>query len=108
MPPNTQNPLVIAAYVVGVLLSMPMLAMVVKAIVFITRATSKLDTVAQGQDELAKEFREYRHDKRQLDQLVDVTLTLLEADMNTLQERADITVRRYPDRRVGPPDRRTA
>lgn len=106
MPPNTQNPLVIAAYVVGVLLSLPALAALVKLIVFVTRATSKLDDVAENQRDLKRQFSDYRHEKNTQAQAIELSLTLIESDVNALQEHNELAVRRYPDRRTGPVDRR--
>lgn len=104
MPPETQNPLVIAAYVLGAVISLPVLTVVVKAMFFIVKASTKLDLV----DDIAADVKQLR--AAQLSDVfgVQLSLTVIEGDINTLQENAGIPVRSFPDRRTGPADRRAA
>lgn len=108
MPPSSQNPLVIVAWILAVFVGLPGLVAGVKVIFFVARATGKLDDVIAGQAALSEEFRDYRHDKRNESTGVDLSLTLIESDINTLQEKAGVPVRRFPDRRTGPSDRRAS
>ena len=103
---NTDNPLVALAYVGGVVLGLPTVTLIVKATAFVTRATSKLDTIALKQDEMAngdrafaEELRLFRHEQRTQAQGVELSLTLLENDVNVLQEKAGVTRRQFPARR---------
>lgn len=98
----TNNPLVALAYVLGIVLGLPVLGLVIRATAYITRATSKLETVAESQARIESEFRDFRHDQRDIAQAVELALALMQADINTLQTHAHLPVRAYPAR----PDRR--
>jgi uncharacterized protein YoxC len=85
MPPATQNPLVIAAYVAGILISIPFLAALVRLIFFFATTTSTLSGVVKKLDELIDEMREYRREKSD----VELRLSLVEKDVEQLK-RANI------------------
>lgn len=102
------NPLTVAGYVAGILLCVPVVVAMVKAVFFFASATTKLDNVVAGLDELKTEVREFRHEKNDQIQGVEMSLTIIESDINTLQGKAGLTVRPFPDRRVGPSDRRAS
>lgn len=108
MPPSTSNPLVIAAYVVGILLSLPFLYALVKLIFFLSGATIKLDTVVTDVAQMKKDVGSLRHSVGDGAQEVELSLFVIENDVNALQQNAGLPVREYPDRRTGPLDRRTA
>lgn len=108
MPPSTQNPLIIAAYVVGILLSLPVLVVLFKAVFFIAGATNKLDTVVTDVAQMKKDVGSLRHSVGDSAQEVELSLFVIETDVNALQEKAGLAQRAYPDRRTGPLDRRTA
>lgn len=102
MPPDTQNPLIIAAYVVGLLISLPAVALLVKGIFFVAKASAKIEQI----DAIAEDVRQIRHDRRDDTFSVQLSLTVIEDDINRLQEKTGLPVRQFPDRRVGPADRR--
>lgn len=104
MPPTTHDPLVAAAYVVGALLSLPALFLIWKVAVFFVKAITKLDKI----DVIDKTVREIQHARRNETYSVEMSLTVIESDINRLQEKAGLPVREFPDRRVGPADRRAA
>jgi hypothetical protein len=81
MPPDTQNPLVIAAYVAGILISLPFLAALVRLIFFFANTTSTLSGVVKKLDELIDEMREYRREKND----VELRLSLVEKDVELLK-----------------------
>ncbi|MDB4893155.1 MAG: hypothetical protein JWL61_5010 [Gemmatimonadetes bacterium] len=105
---DAQNPLTIAAYVAGFMLSVPMLVVLVKAVFFIAGATNKLDAVVVSVDKLSKDMTHLRESVGSDSQSVELSLFVIETDVNALQERAGVPIRAYPDRRIGPSDRRTA
>lgn len=107
MPPNTQNPLIIASYVVGFILAIPVLLVLIRAIAFIVTATNKLDTVVNDVGQLKADVRSLRHSADNDSQSVEFSLYVIETDINALQEKAGLPRRDYPDRRTGPTDRRT-
>jgi hypothetical protein len=113
--PSTDNPFVAVAYVVGIVLGLPTLNLVIKATTFVVRSTGKLDAVAEKLGELAKsqsslanDFRDFRQDQLADAQSVELSLAIIENDVNALQRKSDLPVRTYPDRRTGPGDRRQA
>lgn len=108
MPPSTSNPLIIAAYVVGILLSLPFLVVLFKAVFFIAGATNKLDTVVVSVEKLSKDMGHLRESVGNDSQSVELSLFVIETDVNALQEKTGLAKRSYPDRRTGPLDRRTA
>jgi hypothetical protein len=103
---NTDNPLVALAYVGGVVLGLPTVTLIIKATAFVTRSTSKLDAIAEKQHQMAEgdkafadELKAFRHEQRTVAQGVELSLTLLENDVNVLQAKAGIPERRFPERR---------
>jgi hypothetical protein len=103
MPP-TQNPLTLLLWLFGVPGGIAFLTLLVKGIWFVAKASTKLDAI----DELAREFKEYRHSTNDNAQAVELSLTIIESDVNALQAKTGIALRAFPDRRVGPADRRAA
>lgn len=104
MPPVTQNPLLIVAYVVGLLLSLPVLYAVWKVAVFFAKAIAKLDQI----DTILQTLEVLLREKASESFGVEMSLTVIESDINALQEHNNLPVRQYPDRRTGPSDRRRA
>lgn len=102
MPPHTQDPAVAAAYVLAILLSAPVLFVLWKAALFFAKAIVKLDKI----DVIDRTVREIQHARRGETFSVEMSLTIIEQDINVLQEKAGLPVREFPDRRKGPTDRR--
>jgi hypothetical protein len=102
--PAPQNPITILIWLFGVPGGFAFLTLLVKGVFFVAKASTKLDTI----DELAKEFKTFRHDTRDDANEFNLSLTVIEMDVNTLQAKAGVAVRPYPGRRVGPADRRAA
>lgn len=105
MPPN---PLTVAAYVAGFLLSVPVLVVVFKVIFFLAGATNKLDSVVADVGSIKADLKSLRHTTNDGAQQVELSLFVIETDVNALQEKVGVQVRDYPDRRTGPAERRTA
>lgn len=103
MLPHTQDPLIAAAYAVGFMLSLPVLFVLWKLAVFFAKAILKLDKI----DEIDRAVKSIQHQRRNETFSVEMSLTVIEQDINRLQEKAGLPVREFPDRRVGPADRRT-
>lgn len=95
--PTSQNPLVVLAWILAVFVGLPGTIAAIKAIFFLASASKDLKTVVA-----------YVQQRRGSDSVLDITLTLVENDINVLQKNANVTVREWPDRRVGPADRRTS
>lgn len=106
MPPNTQNPLIIAAYVVGIMLSLPVIFALIKLIAFMVTATNKLDSLVTDVAQVKKDVGSMRRSADSEAQATEISFFVLETDVNALQEKAGLARREYPDRRVGPLDRR--
>lgn len=106
MPPHSDNPLIVLAYILAVLVGVPGIVALVKAVFFIAAATTKLDAVVDGLGALLKETREYQSGTTGALQGFEMSLYIVEVDVNALQERAEMPVRQYPDRRAGMTDRR--
>lgn len=104
MQQQTQNPLVVLLWFLGIPGGLAFLIATVKLIFFVAKASTKLDAI----DALALEFKDYRHDTRDTTQAVELSLTIIESDVNALQVKAGLPVRPFPDRRSGPSDRRSA
>jgi hypothetical protein len=107
------NPLDIFWAVLGTVVSIPVMTFAAKGVIFITRATDKLDMVVDKQTsmeakqaEFSDEFREFCDVHRDELQATAMSFSILEGDVNALQEKAGVTQRRFPDRRTGPADRR--
>src|SRR4051812_12522515 len=97
MPPETQNPLVTLVWILAVFIGLPGFVALVKVIFFVASASKDLKTVVK-----------YVHERRSIEQQTEITLTLLENDVTALQEHADLPTHPWPDRRVGPSDRRAS
>jgi hypothetical protein len=108
MPPSTSNPIIIASYVVGFILAIPVLLVLIRAIAFIVTATNKLDSVVTDVGQLKADVSSLRHSAGNDSQSVEFSLYVIETDINALQDKAGLPKREYPDRRVGPSDRRVA
>lgn len=105
MPTSTQNPLVIAVWVLGAVFSIPFLTLAFKAIMFFTKAILKLEKI----DEIEKIVKRLRHNQNDNSFSMGLSLTVIESDINALQEHNGLPVRDYPDRRIsGIDDRRQA
>ena len=104
MPPSTDNPLVVAAYVAGLLLSVPVVVVLWKVALFLGRATAQLEQI----DEIAADVKQLKEARQTEAFDFKLSLTVIESDINLLQEKAGLPVRPFPDRRVGPPDRRAS
>lgn len=97
MPPATQNPFVALAWILAVLIGIPGFVALVKLIFFVADASKDLKTVVR-----------YVHDRRSIEQSVEITLTLVENDITALQEHVNLPTHPWPDRRIGPSDRRAS
>lgn len=97
MQPEPTNPLVILAWIVGTPSALAVVTLAVKGIFFVANAQKDLKTVVK-----------YVHERRSADQSTEITLTLLENDVTALQENANLPTHPWPDRRVGPVDRRAS
>jgi hypothetical protein len=94
---NSQNPLVVVAWILAVFVGLPGLIAAVRLIFFVAEASKDLKTVVK-----------YVHDRRTSDSVMEITLTLVENDITTIQDHLDLPTHVWPDRRVGPSDRRQA
>lgn len=96
------NPLTIAAYVAGALLSAPALVLIVKMVFFIATTSGKIDTLVVD----VATLKRISEDQAGEAQATEMSLLIIENDINVLQEKAGLPLRPFPDRRTGPPDRR--
>lgn len=99
---DAANPLTIAAYVAGALLSAPALVLIVKLVFFFASISGKLDTLV-GDVAILKKNSE---DQTGEAQATEMSFMIIENDINVLQGKAGLPLRPFPDRRSGPPDRR--
>lgn len=97
--PNGANPLAVAAYVAGFLLSIPVATALVKAIYFFANITNNLDNVVNGLSSLVEEMKEYRHNKNGQLQTIELTIELLKRDVNTLQTSQNMAPTQWPEPR---------
>lgn len=104
MQQTPQNPFVVFLWLLGIPGGLAFFIAMVKLIFFVAKASGKLDTI----DELAKDFKSFRHDTRDGEQAIELSLTIIENDVNALQVKAGLPVRPFPDRRTGPFDRRAS
>lgn len=104
MPPDALNPFVLLAWLIGTPTALTITVLGVKAIVFIANATRELKQIPT----IAKHVADLRHGQVNDAHAIDLTLTLMVADINELQREVNLNERRYPERRLGPPDRRQA
>lgn len=102
MPPSTASPIVLLLWVLGTPTALAGVVWAVKGIYFIAKASGKLDLI----DEMNESLKQIRHDRRDDQQALTISLSFIEEDVNILQRRANLPERRYPDRRTGPQDRR--
>lgn len=104
LPLPSDNPLVIVAQVIGYIIALPVAALVIRAIFFVGQ-TWKLFA------DLVKEVKQIRRelDARNVEaQGIAWSFAVVEEDINELQKHAGLEQRDYPDRRVGPADRRAS
>lgn len=66
------------AYAIGIVLSVPALVALGKAVYFIATATTKLEGVIKQLDDLIREMREDRHEKNERLQAVERRMTRIE------------------------------
>lgn len=102
MLPHTQDPIMAAAYALGFMLSLPALWVLWKLAVFFAKAILKLDKI----DEIERTVKNIQHRRANETFSVEMSLSVIEQDINRLQEKTGLSVREFPDRRVGPSDRR--
>jgi hypothetical protein len=94
MLPAESSPFAIVAYVFGVLLSVPALIALVRAVFFFATVTTKLNAVVDGLGTLVHEMQDFRSEQNQQMEAVRTRLALID------QRHDD------EDRRTGPADRR--
>ena len=97
MLPNTQNPLVIVAWILAVFVGLPGFVAGIRLIFIVADSHKDLKTVVR-----------YVHERRSADQAIEVTLTLVENDISAIQDKLDMQSHPWPERRTGPKDRRSA
>jgi hypothetical protein len=101
------NPLELLVGVLGVIFAVPSAKILWNAAAFVIGSRHKLDTVATGQaalerkiDDHVREYRKDKHDRKQLEQVNEISLTLIENDINMLQHHNQLPVRDWPERRL--------
>lgn len=103
MPPS-ENPIVIAATIIGYVLALPLAALLIRGIFFFGRTSKRFDDLVGSVEQIQRWVTE----KDAESQANGWSFAVIEEDINELQDRAGIQPRPYPDRRRGPPDRRSA
>ncbi len=91
---DSANPLVIAGYVLGAVIAIPVLAAIVKVIFFVAAASSKLEATSSSCTKMEEGFSEFRHEMRNQTNTLDKRLYLVEQDV-------DRFVPIHPDSRIG-------
>lgn len=82
------SPQAVAAYVIGLVLAIPTLVVIIRAIWFVAAAHATLNATAKGVDELKTSFGNFKHEARnQLDEQ-DKRLFLVEREVERLKESA--------------------
>jgi hypothetical protein len=104
MPPPETNPYLVAAYVAGFFVLIPAIGLLWKGALFFAKAITKLDKI----DGMADDLNTMKEEKSKESNSLEISLSIIEGDLNALQEKTGLEKRHYPDRRVGPADRRTA
>lgn len=102
--PSPESPSTLVAYIVATVLSVPALTLFVKGIFFFAKASGKLDLI----DSISADVKQLRHDRNDETFSVEMSLTVIENDLNAIQKHINLPVRAFPDRRAGPSDRRQA
>lgn len=105
---QTDNPMLMAAQVAGVVLGLllgaPSLYVFWRIAVFFAKAIAKLEAI----DEIAADVRKINEARQSEERDSALSFAQIEIDVAELQRKAGISVTRYPDRRVGPADRRAS
>lgn len=114
MNPLLTNPFIVAAAVIGVLISLPVITLVIRATTYVVNSDHKLDAAiacstetAASLEEFIAESRLWREERAERDAAIELTLYLITDDLGELQDNHGIARREWPERRVsGVPDRR--
>jgi hypothetical protein len=99
MPPN---PFIILLYVIAAPTGVTLCVLGVKAIFFFAKASAQLDKIP----EIADDVKTLRHGVVNDTHAVDLSLTIIQKDVNAIQEHVKLPITIYPERRLGPTDRR--
>jgi hypothetical protein len=98
------DPIVIAAKTLGVILSAPFALLIGRGFYFLGRVSKQFGDLVTSVDKIEKKLEEYAGES----QSHVWSFAIIEEDINALQRKAGVEIREYPNRRVGPPDRRHA
>lgn len=104
-PPS--SPIEYLLGVLGIIFAIPSAKILWNTAAFVIGSRHKLDDVATGQvavgaklDAHIEEWRRDRHERKQLEQVNEIALTLIENDINVLQHHNKLPVRDWPERRI--------
>ena len=102
---SPQSPLVLLLYVLGVIFAVPSFKILWNAAAFVIGSRHKLDSVVDDVSKVRsdlerhiEETRQDRHVRRGREQMYEISLTLVETDVNALQHHSKLPVRDYPSR----------
>lgn len=102
--PTDPNLLALFARTLGLIVSLPFVWTLWRVAMFFANAIALLKTIPT----IAEDVREVRHAQNDEAFSVSLSLTVIESDLNVLQEKVGIPVRQFPDRRTASLDRRRA
>jgi hypothetical protein len=104
MPPASQNPLVIAATIIGYVIALPLAALFIRGIFFVGRTSKRFDDLVVSVSSI-----EARLNLQDRESTANAwSFAVVEEDIQELQQKAGLPVREYPDRRLIAVGRRSA
>lgn len=96
-PLDTANPLVVAAWVFGVILSLPMLYAILKFVFFIAAITNKVDNTAKALESTVAKLdgfmtmmSSYRHETREKMQEFELVQAVQQTDITNIKVKLDL------------------